>query len=136
MNEELAAPVRRYYDQVVNQQNVAVLDTLLASNYQHNGEGRGVSGEAASVRARIGAFPDIRAEIVAMLAEGDQVAVRVRWRGTQKGTWLGLPATGRTVEWDGMAFHEVRDGRLAKSYSLEDEHALLRQMRPSGVGPR
>ena len=136
MNEELAAPVRRYYDEVVNQQNVAVLDTLLVPNYQHNGEGRGISGEAAAIRARIGAFPDIRASIVAILAEGDQVSVRVRWRGTQKGTWLGMPATGRIVEWDGMAFHEVRDGRLARSYSLEDEHALLRHMRPPGTPPR
>jgi steroid delta-isomerase-like uncharacterized protein len=44
------------------------------------------------------AFPDLQARIEDILAAQDKVAVRLRFRGTHSGEFLGIPATGRTIE--------------------------------------
>ena len=42
------------------------------------------------------AFPDLQAHIEDIVAAEDKVAVRLRFRGTHRGEFLGIPATGRT----------------------------------------
>jgi predicted ester cyclase len=44
------------------------------------------------------AFPDLHAHIEDIVASQDKVAVRVRFRGTHSGEFLGIPPTGRTIE--------------------------------------
>ena len=44
------------------------------------------------------AFPDLQAHIEDIVAAQDKVAVRLRFRGTHSGEFLGFGATGRTVE--------------------------------------
>ena len=46
------------------------------------------------------AFPDFKATVEDILAEGDKVVVRQTWSGTQKGEWMGVPPTGRQrIHW-------------------------------------
>jgi predicted ester cyclase len=77
-------------------------------------------------------FPDMRMEIVDLVAEGDQVVGRFRCSGTHLGEWLGHPPTGRRFERiDEVAFFRVRDGKIVAAWSLEDtlrrlEHLGLR----------
>ena len=49
------------------------------------------------------AFPDLRAHIEDIVAAQDTVAVRVRFRGTHSGEFLGFSPTGRSV---GYVSHE------------------------------
>jgi steroid delta-isomerase-like uncharacterized protein len=72
---------------------------------------------AASARA---AFPDLTGVVEDTVVEGDTVAARVTWRGTHHGEFLGVPATGRTVEF--AAFHLVRfrAGRAAEWWGTAD----------------
>ena len=44
------------------------------------------------------AFPDLQAHIEDIFGAGDEVAARLRFRGTHCGGFIGIPATGRTVE--------------------------------------
>jgi predicted ester cyclase len=43
-------------------------------------------------------FPLYEMDIVDMIAEGDQVAVKARMHGAHKGIFNGIPATGRQVD--------------------------------------
>ncbi len=43
------------------------------------------------------AFPDLQAHVEDIVAAQDKVAVRVRFRGTHSGEFLGFPATVRRV---------------------------------------
>ena len=45
-------------------------------------------------------FSDVQMQVVALVAEGDQVAGRVRCSGTHTGTWLGHPPTGDRFDVD------------------------------------
>jgi predicted ester cyclase len=129
-NHNLAL-VRRFYEEVINQQNVAAIDAILAPAFARNGHGHGPRGEAALARACFAAFPDVRATIEELVVDGDRIAARTSWRATHRGTWHGIPATGRVVAWEVMAFLRVGDGRLQSAWVVEDDLALARQLRPT-----
>lgn len=128
MSEEAKAVVRRFYDEVVNQQNVAAIDSLLDPRFVHDGEARGRRGQAAVLQTYFTAFPDIEVEIQQLIAEWDTVATRTVWTGTHRGWWLGVAPTGRTVSWQVMAFYRVADNRIAAAWVTEDTESLRRQL--------
>jgi steroid delta-isomerase-like uncharacterized protein len=74
------------------------------------------------------AFPDLQAHIEDIVAAQDKVAVRVRFRGTHAGEFLGFPATGRTVEYVSHEFYRIADGLIAEEWICSDMATLLRQL--------
>ncbi|MGL5928513.1 MAG: ester cyclase, partial [Dermatophilaceae bacterium] len=64
-----------------------------------------------------------------VVASGDRVAVRSTARGTHSGDFLGIAPTGRRVEFAAFDFHQIVGGRFQRSWHLEDNHALLTQLR-------
>jgi steroid delta-isomerase-like uncharacterized protein len=74
------------------------------------------------------AFPDLRAHIEDIVAAGDKVAVRLRFRGTHSGEFLGIPATGRTIAYVSHEFYRVADGLIAEEWICSDTATLLRQL--------
>ena len=81
------------------------------------------------VRALRRAFPDLRAIVEDEIAEGDTVVQRLTLSGTHRGTFLGLPATGRRATWQLVAIQRLgRDGKFAEHWSSPDLFDLLRQL--------
>ena len=75
------------------------------------------------------AFPDFSMEIVQLVAEGDTVVGRFRCSGTHLGPWRGHAPTGRRFERvDEVYFFEVRQGRIARAWGLEDKLSRSRQL--------
>lgn len=74
------------------------------------------------------AFPDLQAHIEDIFAADDRVAVRLRFRGTHTGEFLGIPATGRTVEYVSHEFYRIADGLIAEEWICSDTASLLRQL--------
>ncbi|MDR0342280.1 MAG: ester cyclase [Nocardiopsaceae bacterium] len=74
------------------------------------------------------AFPDLQAHIEDIFAAGDKVAVRLRLRGTHSGEFLGMPATGRAIEYVSHEFYRVAGGLIAEEWICSDLATLLRQL--------
>jgi steroid delta-isomerase-like uncharacterized protein len=74
------------------------------------------------------AFPDLQAHIEDLVAAADKVAVRVRFRGTHSGEFLGIPATGRAVEYVSHEFYRIAGGLIAEEWICSDMATLLRQL--------
>ena len=74
------------------------------------------------------AFPDLQAHIEDIVAAQDKVAVRLRFRGTHSGEFLGMPATGRTIEYVSHEFYRIADGLIAEEWICSDTATLLRQL--------
>jgi len=74
------------------------------------------------------AFPDLRARIDDVVAAGDEVAVRLTFRGTHKGDYLGVPATGRTIEYVSHEFYRIADGLIAEEWVCSDNATLNAQL--------
>jgi hypothetical protein len=81
---------RRLIEEVLNGGRLELLEELYAPKL------------AAATRRWItpfrAAFPDLRMEVVDLIAEGDQVVGRFACSGTHQGTWRGHPPTGRRFE--------------------------------------
>lgn len=74
------------------------------------------------------AFPDLQAHVEDIVAADDKVAVRVRFRGTHAGEFLGIPATGRTIDYVSHEFYRVAGGLVAEEWICSDLGTLLRQI--------
>ena len=92
---------------------------------------------AASFHARLGelrqAFPDIQYTVLDLLAEGDRVAVRWQWLGTQRAAFRGFAPTQASVSNVGMAIFAFADGRIAGLEVQTDRLGFLQQL---GVVPK
>jgi len=73
-------------------------------------------------------FPDLHAHIDDVVAEGDQVALRLTFRGTHQGEFLGLPATGRTIEYVSYEFYRIADGLFTDEWICSDLATLQSQL--------
>jgi len=73
-------------------------------------------------------FPDLRAHIDDVVAAGDQVALRLTFRGTHRGEFLGIPATGRTIEYVSHEFYRIADGLFAEEWICSDLATLHGQL--------
>lgn len=74
------------------------------------------------------AFPDRRYGLDVALAEGDEVWLRFSLRGTHRGVFCGIAATGREIGIHGVAILTFRDGRWIDSWTFADELGLLLQL--------
>lgn len=89
-------------------------------------QGRGAWRQGAELIRR--AFPDLEAHIQDIFAAQDRVAVRLTFRGTHSGEFLGVPATGRSVEYVSHEFYRVADGLIAEEWICSDTATLMRQI--------
>lgn len=73
-------------------------------------------------------FPDQRVTLERVIAEGDYVAARATYSGTQTGAMGDFPATGRTATAPFLAMFRVEEGRLAELWIEWDNVAMLTQL--------
>ena len=81
--------------------------------------------EAADFRR---GFPDVVSIIEDLIAEGNKVAVRWRARATHQGEYVGIPPTGKEVEFTGISVYRIEGDRIAESWTEEDDLGLMRQI--------
>jgi predicted ester cyclase len=67
-------------------------------------------------------------EIEDILAEGDKVAGRIRFRATNTGSFQGMPPTGKAVDVTGAGIFRVVDGRVTDNWVNFDMLGLLQQL--------
>jgi predicted ester cyclase len=74
------------------------------------------------------AFPDMSIEIISLLIHGNSVGVRAHVAGTHLGKLMGIAPTSRHVSFAIHSFHEVHEGRITKTWHLEDWIGVFRQV--------
>jgi steroid delta-isomerase-like uncharacterized protein len=131
------AAVRRFYDEVINGRNVEIVDELLtADSVDHTFGSQGVDASKQFFGMLFQAFPDLRAEVHDVIAEGELAAARVTYSGSHEGEFIGIPATGRQARVSGVDFFRMQDGRQAEHWGGPDMASLLQQLgvmsRPGG----
>jgi steroid delta-isomerase-like uncharacterized protein len=79
------------------------------------------------------AFPDIHWVLDEQVAEGDKVVSRFTWTGTHRGTFLGIPATGKSINVKGVVIDRIVEGKMVDSRILMDGLTMMQQL---GALPR
>jgi steroid delta-isomerase-like uncharacterized protein len=123
------AAVRRFYDEVINGRNVEIVDELLtADSVDHTFGSQGLEASKQFFGMLFQAFPDLRAEVHDVIAEGELAAARVTYSGSHEGEFIGIPATGRQARVSGVDFFRMQDGRQAEHWGGPDMASLLQQL--------
>ena len=130
--EHNKAVVRRYYDEVLNQGHLSVLDDIAADNYLENdplpGQGHGLADFKARASTLLTAFSPCTFSIEDVVAEGDRVVVRWRSSGNHSGEFLGMPPTNRDYTIAGIDIHRLADSRMAEHWHVVDQLSQLQQL--------
>jgi predicted ester cyclase len=82
----------------------------------------------AGIGARLKSIPDLKWEIRDILVAGNQVTVRGEATGTPSGEFMGAPHTGKSFRLMSIDVHTLEDGRMVRSYHIEDWLGAVRQL--------
>ena len=130
MSEQAKSIVHKFYE-VFNTGDLDLADEVVAVDYDNHsvpGQRLGLKGFKQAVRSFRTAFPDLKIMIEEELAEGDIVATRTLNRGTHKGEFEGIAATGKPVTWATHAFFRIAGGKIQEAWGQWDHLGLLEQL--------
>ena len=85
---------------------------------------------------QLAAFPDLHMAVEDVVADGEKAVARVRYTGTNRGAFMGMPATGKSVEVqliDMFAFGD--DGRVREHWGVMDLMGMMQQLGLVPAGP-
>jgi ketosteroid isomerase-like protein len=74
-------------------------------------------------------IPDMKFDIKEVLVSGDRVIVRGEVTGTPAGELFGVPHTGKNFRMMAIDIQTIRDGKIAKTYHMENWLSALNQLR-------
>ncbi len=131
--EQNKAAFRRMVDEVFNRGNFALIDEVVAPDFIEREElppgfPPGREGIMLLTQMLRSAFPDFKATIDDMLADGDRVATRMTWTGTHQGEFMGIPPTGKRISIQVIDFVRFADGRFAEHWGLMDNMGMMQQL--------
>ena len=131
--EENKALIRRFYEEVWNKGNIAVVDDIFAPDYVRHDLRPGIApsgpeGQKAIARLFRAAFPDTRMTLDLLIAEGDLVMGRWTTRATHTGEWGGVPPTGKQAVFTGVNIFRIAGGKVVELWNYRDDLGLMEQL--------
>jgi predicted ester cyclase len=121
--------VKAFLQDVINEHNGGDAAKYLNPGMQWSGGTVGTVTGSANVAGLfagvVAAFPDAHITIDDIFGQGDQVVVRVVVSGTQEGAIIGIPASGRHVQWDGVDVYRLSKGKISNIWAGDDWTAIL-----------
>jgi len=131
------AASRRFYEEVINQKKLALVDEVAGANYVSHGFQPSLPPGREGLKAFVGAFhaafPDGHLTIDQMIAEGDTVATRLTFHGTHTHEFMGIAPTGKKVTVPALDMARFEGGKLVEHWGGPDQMSLLQQL---GVIPK
>src|ERR1044072_1384769 len=74
------------------------------------------------------AFPDIHITVEDTVTAGDRTVARCTVKATHTGDSLGIPATGKSVDFGGIAIIQERDGKIIEAWNHFDFFTMYNQL--------
>jgi predicted SnoaL-like aldol condensation-catalyzing enzyme len=125
--------VRRLFEEGFSKGNLSVVDETVSRDLLEHQRfdpplPRGPEGTKALISGLRSMFPDIKLVIEDTAVEGDKVWVRARARGTNNGSIMGKPPTGKTMEIDVFDVCRIKDGKIIEHWGVPDQLGMLEQV--------
>ena len=132
MSEQNKALYRKLIDEVIGNKNLSVIDELAAPNFvDHNpipGTPATRDGLKQQMEMFLVGFPDLRTSITFLVAEGDLVVGHHTTTGTHQGEFMGIQATGKTIQVDEIHIVRIANGQAVEHWGLADEMNMMQQL--------
>ena len=130
------ATVQTFYDFLSNPGSKSHAKTFrsnVSKDWQSVGNYSGKNKTAGAFIGQLGFFakliPDLKWKVEEMIQAGDRVIVRGRASGTPKGPLFGVDGKGKSFTIMSNDIHTIKDGRIVKTYHVEDWAGALAQLK-------
>jgi len=124
--------VSRFIEEFKNNANHDIVDELLTADFVHHLKDPRLPPGRPAIKllgqSIVAGFPDVRATVEELLADGDRVIERTSAVATHTGDFNGRAATGNKVAWTEIHIYRLKDGKIAEMWSEIDLLALLAQI--------
>src|SRR5450631_4485063 len=131
MSVDHSATARRLYE-LINAGDIGAFSDHLAADFVEHEVTPGLAPTREGVKQffqmQLAAFPDLRMNVEDVIASGAKVVARLRYTATQKGEFMGVPATGKKVDVqliDIFLFGD--DGLVHEHWGVIDALAMMQQ---------
>jgi steroid delta-isomerase-like uncharacterized protein len=134
MSEANKAVVMKMYD-AINAHDIAAMGAVVDDGFVDHepmGSDPTKAGTMAFFEAMLVAFPDFKMETTHVVAEGDLVSIFVTVTGTQRGEFMGIPASNKAVSVGVADLMRLKDGKVVEHWGLTDMLSMMQQL---GVAP-
>ena len=127
--------LHRWFEEVWNKRREDAIDEMADENVVAHGlndeKGETVSGRESFKnlhRAFLSAYPDLKITVEDAITEGDKVAARCTIRATHAGEGLGVAPTNQPIEFTGLVFVKIKDGKIVEAWNEFDFMKMYSQI--------
>jgi steroid delta-isomerase-like uncharacterized protein len=94
------------------------------------GTGRRLTAQESTANARAWsqAFPDAKGTITSKIIDGHKGAAEITWRGTNRGSLMGQPATGKSATVRAVVVIETDGGKITRVAHHVDVAGMMAQL--------
>lgn len=123
----------RSFVKAINEGNWDSLESLVSPDFVRHSHAAGEPVRnreelISFLRAESETFPDGREELLDLVVEGNKVAARQHFRGTQQGPMGPYSPTGKVLSADYIAIYRIEDGRIKEAWVEWDNQTGLEQL--------
>ena len=126
------AACKKFYKEVVNGGNIALIDELCAENFIEHEVFPGLTQDREGVKKFFTmmrtAFPDFKMDVEFMMTDGDKVACYITMTGTHKGEFMGMPATGKAFSVKTIDIMRFENGKAVEHWGVTDGMTMMEQL--------
>lgn len=130
--EQNKALGRRIVD-ALNAGDLKAIDEVFAAGYVDRNPFPGTTPDREGLKQGLtqfrNAFPDARYTVEDEIVAGDRLVHRLTGKGTQKGEFQGVVATGKPATWSEFHIARIADGKVVESWGLGDQLSMMPQLR-------
>jgi steroid delta-isomerase-like uncharacterized protein len=118
------------WELVINEGKIDVLDTAYAADIvlHTTPEIKGVAKAKAYYANFVTGFSNRQFIVKDMFAQGDKVTKYWQFKGTHSGNFMGIPATGKTVDIEGCTIARMVNGKIVEERDFMDNMSFLKQL--------
>jgi predicted ester cyclase len=124
--------VRRAFEEFVHKGDLSNVAEYIAPDYGGHFAGlppvSGVEGFKQFLTMQNAGFSDRQITFEDVIAEGDKVVARLTFRGTHTGELMGIPPTGKKVEYSAMNIFRIVGGKAVQQWAVLDNLTMMQQL--------
>src|SRR5579884_2335967 len=122
VEQENKALIRRYFE-AIDTGKIEALDEFVAADFFDHSPFPGTSADREGLKQ---AFIISQAStpgyhtVDDLIAEGDKVVARISGYGTHAGEIMGVPATGKPLQFSSISIWRIADGKIVEHWTQVD----------------
>ena len=127
--------IRTFIDEAFNKGNLSILEEVIHPEYQYwspDNQLKGIGQLREFIQAFRNAFPDLNLQINDFFSSNDRTCTAFTLKGTHEQDFMGIPATKKSVEVQGMVISRIKDNKILEDREILDNLTFFQQL---GVVP-